>query len=245
MNGVKVSRRVRSLALAWCFGALGLGLGACRTWAQAGPQQPGPGASENSTPINAVPEKREQEKDETAAFRHSPMVQKMGRMVGMNPEQAATAFEVLNFLALVAGVGYLAVKTLPKAFRDRSSSIQRHLVDARTATEEAGARLKAVESRLSRLDEEIAAMRKQVEADTARDEQRAKVALEEETAKILAAADAEIQAATAAARRDLQRHAAELAIDHAVRRLTISAETDRRLVEGFAQRLMGDKGAQN
>lgn len=213
--------------------------------AQAGPQQTGPGVSERSTPINAVPEKREQEKDENDAFRHSAMVQKMGRMMGMNTEQAATAFELLNFLVLAVGVGYLAVKTLPKAFRDRNSAIQRHLVDARTATEEAGARLKAVEGRLSKLDEEIAAMRRQVEADTARDEQRMKASIEEETAKILVAAENEIQTATATARRDLQRHAAELAIEHAAQRLVITAETDRLLVQGFAQHLAGDKGAQN
>ncbi len=234
--------RARFLNLALLAALLG-SWGVAR--AQAGPQEVGPGASEKSTPINAVPEKREQEKDNTEAFRHSPMVEKMGRMVGMNTEQAATTFELLNFLVLAAGVGYLAVKTLPKAFRDRSSSIQKHLVDARTATEEADSRLKAVESRLSRLDDEIAAMRRQVEADTVREEQRMKATIEEETAKILAAADAEIQAATATARRDLQRHAAELAIEHAAQRLVISAETDRLLVQGFAQHLAGDKGAQN
>ncbi len=218
--------------------------------AQAGPQQPGPGASEKSTPVNTVPEKREQEKDENDAFRHSAMVGKMGRMVGMNPEQAATAFEVLNFVVLAVGLGFLAVKLLPQAFRDRNSAIQRHLVDARTATEEAGARLSAVESRLSKLDDEIAAMRRQIEADTVREEQRMKAAIEDETAKILAAADAEIQSATATARRELQRHAAELAIEHAAQRLVITAETDRLLVQGFAQQLKasgsgGDKGAQN
>jgi F-type H+-transporting ATPase subunit b len=192
-----------------------------------------------------VPEKREQEKDENEAFRHSAMVQKMGGMLGMNPDQAATTFTILNFVVLAVALGFIAVKTLPRAFRDRSSAIQKHLVDARTATEEAGSRLKAVESRLSRLDDEIAAMRRQVEADTLRDEQRMKAQIEEETAKILAAADSEIQSATATARRELQRHAAELAIEHAAQRLVITADTDRLLVQGFAQHLAGDKGAQN
>lgn len=213
--------------------------------AQASKDAPVSGVGEKSTPINAVPEKREQEKDENEAFRHSAMVQKMGKMVGMNPDQAATAFTVFNFLVLLVGIGYVAVKTLPRAFRDRNSAIQRHLVEARTATEEAGARLKAVENRLSKLDDEIAQMRRQAEADAAREDERVKASLEQETAKILAAADAEIQASTAAARRDLQRHAAELAIDQAARRLEITAETDRLLVEGFAQRLTGDKGGQN
>jgi len=213
--------------------------------AQASPSQPGPGVSEKSTPINAVPEKREQEKDETAEFRHSPMVQKMGGMLGMNADQAATTFEVLNFIVLAVGVGYLAVKILPKAFRDRSSAIQRHLVEARTATEEAGARLKSVESRLSKLDEEIARMRQQAETEALREDQRMRASMEQETGKILAAAETEIQAATAAARRELQRHAAELAIEQASRRLVVSEETDRMLVEGFAQRLVSDRGGQN
>ncbi len=214
-------------------------------WAQASSQQPVAAAGERSTPSSAVPEKREQEQDETAAFRHSPMVQKMGRMVGLNADQAATVFTVLNFLVLAVGVGYLALKMLPKAFRDRSSKIQRNLVDARTATEEASARLKAVESRLGKLDGEIAGMRRQAEVDAAREDERMKASIEQEAAKILATAETEIQAATAAARRDLQRHAAELAIEQASRRLVITAETDRLLVEGFAQRLAGDKGGQN
>lgn len=213
--------------------------------AQAPVPQQGPGVGERSTPINAVPEKREQEEDENAAFRHSKAVQKLGSWVGMNPEQAATAFEVLNFLLLAIGIGFIALKILPKKFRERNSAIQKHLVDARTATEEARARLSSVEDRLSRLDGEIAAMHKQVEAEIVREERRIKESIDTETAKILESADTEIQAATAAARRELQRHAAELAIQHAAQRLVVTAETDRLLVQGLAQRLMGEKGGQN
>ena len=220
-------------------------LTAGRAWAQAAPQQTGPGVGERSTPINAVPEKRAQEQDENDEYRHSPMVQKLGSMVGMNAEQAATTFEVLNFIVLAVGLGFLAVKTLPKAFRQRNTTIQKHLVDARTATEEASARLNSVEERLSKLDAEIASMRAHVEAETARDEQRMRASVEEETAKILATADSEIQAATATARRELQRHAAELAIEHAAKRLVVTAETDRLLIQGFAQQLTGEKGGQN
>jgi F-type H+-transporting ATPase subunit b len=250
VSRIRVSTVFRAFVLAVSLVVLSVGGAATPARAQAapqqaGPQQPGPGVSEQSTPMSAVPEKREQEKDETESFRHSAMVQKMGHALGMSTEQAAVAFEVANFVLLLVGVGFILVKTLPRTFRDRSSAIQRNLVEARTATEEANARLKAVETRLSKLDDEIASMRQQVETDAVREEQRMKAAIEEETAKILASADAEIQAATATARRDLQRHAAELAIDQAVRRLTITAETDRLLIEGFAQRLTGDKGAQN
>jgi F-type H+-transporting ATPase subunit b len=161
-------------------------------------------------------------------------------MVGLNTEQAATAFTVANFLVLAALLGWFLLKTLPKTFRDRTTMIQKKLVDARTATEEASARLGVVEERLRKLDEQIAAMRAQAEKDTARDEQRIKASVEEDKQKILAAAEQEIAAATSLAQRQIQQYAAELAIDQAARKLVVSAETDRLLVQDFARRLMGD-----
>ncbi|HEX7158606.1 MAG TPA: ATP synthase F0 subunit B, partial [Edaphobacter sp.] len=136
-------------------------------------------------------------------------------------------------------------KTLPRAFRDRTSSIQKHLVEARSATEEASARLSSVEARLSKLDEQIAAMRSQAEKDIAQDEQRIKASIEEEKQRILATAEQEISAATAQAHRQLQSYAADLAIEQAARKLTISAETDRLLVQDFARRLTGEKDGHN
>jgi len=121
--------------------------------------------------------------------------------------------------------------------RNRSTAIQKHLVDARTATEEATARLSSVEDRLARLDDQIAAMRAQSEADSARDEQRILASVEDEKNKILAAAEAEIQSATTLARREIQKYAAELAVEQAARKLVVTAETDRLLVESFAHKL--------
>ncbi len=118
-------------------------------------------------------------------------------------------------------VGWFLLKTLPKTFRDRSSRIQKHLVDARTATEEASARLNSVEDRLGKLDEQIAAMRAQSEKDSALDEQRIKASVEDEKQKILTAAEQEISAATVQARRQLQQYAAELAIEQAARKLVV------------------------
>ncbi len=102
-----------------------------------------------------------------------------------------------------------------------------------------------MEERLSKLDAQIADMRSHAEADAVRDEQRIKASVEDEKLKIIAAAEAEIQSATALAHRQIQQYAAELAIEHAVRKLVVSAETDRLLVESFAHRLGGDKGGQN
>lgn len=210
------------------------------------PRQQAPAdAGEISEPDNAVPEKKEEVKDENDEYRHSAAVQKLGSIFGLNAEQAATAFTVINFLILAVAVGYGLVKMLPKAFRARNSAIQKQLVDARTATEEASARLNSVEARLSKLDDQIAEMRSQAEADAAKEEQRVRASVEEEKGKILAAAESEIQSATASARREIQQFAAELAIEHAARKLVVTAETDRLLVENFARQLTGDNGGHN
>jgi len=213
--------------------------------AQRGPQQAPANTGEASMPVNSVPEKTQEVKDESDEYRHSPAVQKLGAMVGLNAEQAATAFTVFNFFILAIGIGFVMLKTLPKAFRARTSAIQKQLVDARTATEEASARLNSVEARLSKLDDQIAEMRSHAEADAVKEEQRIRASVEEEKSKILAAAEAEIQSATAAARRDIQQFAAGLAIEQAARKLVVTAETDRLLVENFARHLTGDNGGQN
>jgi F-type H+-transporting ATPase subunit b len=174
---------------------------------------------------------------ETDQYRMSAPVVKIGAMLGMKPETAANVFTIFNIVILFGGIGYGLLKVLPKAFRNRSTAIQKHLVDARTATEEATARLSSVEDRLAKLDDQIAAMRAQAEADSARDEQRIRASVEDEKNKILAAADSEIQSATILARREIQKYAAELAIEQAARKLVVTAETDRLLVESFAHKL--------
>jgi F-type H+-transporting ATPase subunit b len=191
----------------------------------------------HSTPEAQSPVANKTIADENDEYRHSAVVAKLGSMVGLTTEQAATAFEVFNFLVLAVLIGGFLMKILPKTFRNRSSAIQKHLVDARTATEEATARMNSIEDRLAALDGQIADMRRQAEQDAEHEETRLKAALEEERGKILASADQDISAATMHAQRQLQVYAAELAIEQAVRKLVVSAETDRLLVQNFARRL--------
>ncbi|HEY4009705.1 MAG TPA: ATP synthase F0 subunit B [Acidobacteriaceae bacterium] len=223
-----------------------LAFSATTTHGQRHDQQPQAASSgETSTPVATVPEKKEEVRDENDEYRHSPTVRKLGSLIGLNAEQAATAFTIFNFLVLAIAVGFALLKMLPKTFRARTSRIQKQLVDARTATEEASARLNSVEARLSKLDSQIAAMRSQAEDDAAREERRIRASVEEEKSKILTAAEAEIHAATAAARRDIQQFAAGLAIEQAARKLIVTAETDRLLVEGFARQLTSENGGHN
>ena len=82
-------------------------------------------------------EKKPPEQDETDTYRKSPRVVEWGAKLGLNPDQSSLAFTLFNFLLLAAAFVWVAAKMLPKFFRDRSAGIQKHLVDARTATEEA------------------------------------------------------------------------------------------------------------
>ncbi len=199
--------------------------------------------AQKSEPTGQSKQANEAEYDANEQYEHSAMVKKFGSMLGMKTETAATVFEVLNFGVLAVALGYVMMKTLPKTFRDRTSAIQKHLVDARTATEQASLRLHSVEDRLAKLDGQIAEMRAQAEKDAVAEEQRMRAAIEEEKSKILASADQEIASASMMAQRQLQKYAAELAIEQAARKLSVSAETDRLLVQGFARRLAGENPA--
>lgn len=226
------------LTLAVLLG-MGVHVRAVRAQAAAASQQKPAAAA--SAPEAQSPEKNNpQEQNENDEYRMSPHVVEWGAKLGLNPEQAATAFTVTNFVLLALGVAWLVVKFLPKTIRDRNSAIQKSLLDARTATEEARERLSGVEERLGKLDGEIAAMRALAEQDSARAEQRIKATVEDGKVRILAAAEQEIASATSHAQKQLQQYAAALAIEQAARKLVVTAETDRLLVQGFAQRLTGD-----
>ncbi len=233
--------RLRSLLAVLAFAvALGVALPVKELPAQA------QAAGAASTSAAQPPDKNQQEVDESDAYRKSPSVGWLGRKLGIGTDRASSWSELGNFVLFALGVGWLVVVFLPKAFpgmvpRNRTAAIQKSLADARTATEEARARLSGVEERLAKLDGEIAAMRTHAEQDSATEEQRIKASVEEEKKKILASAEQEIAAATMHAQKQLQQRAAELAIEQAARKLVVSAETDRLLVQGFAQRLAGEE----
>jgi F-type H+-transporting ATPase subunit b len=170
-------------------------------------------------------------------YRHSPSVQFLARWLHMDKESAALLFEYLNFAILAGAILFALAKYLPKTFRENRKNIQQRLLDARTATEQAHERLAAIEQRLGRLDEEIAAISKQAEKDSVQDEARIKATIEEERRRIVDATSKDIAAAASAAQRDLKRFAAGLAVDRAAQKLVLTENDDRGLLQEFAQSL--------
>jgi len=145
----------------------------------------------------------------------------------------------LNFAIIAGAVLWISGKSLPGIFRNRSQSIQKAMAEARQASEEAKKRLSDIESRLGHLDSEIAAMHKQAERDSAEEDSRIKAATEEDLRKVIEAAEQEIVAAGKAARRELTRYAADLAVSLAQTQIQVSESQDDALLRGFARQLSG------
>jgi F-type H+-transporting ATPase subunit b len=175
------------------------------------------------------------------AFRHSVAVQALGRILHLSTEITARIIEDLNSGILIAAILWFLVRFVPKAFRKRNETLQKQLLDARLAAAEANERLAVVEERLSKLGIEIDAIREQTERDIANDEKRIQESLETERQRIIASAEQEIDAAGAAAQRDLKKFAAQLAVNRARQEIRLSLEDDRALIRSFGEDLKGER----
>jgi F-type H+-transporting ATPase subunit b len=174
-------------------------------------------------------------------YTHSAAVQWVARQMHVSTDVAAWIFEGFNSGVIVLTIVWLLWKALPKLFRSRSERLAKQLEEARRATQEANRLMAEVEARLSRLDSEVEAMRATMERDSADEEKRILAAMEAERQRIIASAEQEIAAAQAGAQRDLKKFAADLAIDNAMRRIQLSAETDRALVKEFGEGMGGKR----
>jgi F-type H+-transporting ATPase subunit b len=193
-------------------------------------------------PANSNENKKEAEKDETAQFKQSPAVQWLAKITGLKVTQAYWLGVLLNFGVLAGAILWFAVKGLPKMFRNRTASIQQAMAEARKASEEARRRLSDIEARLTRLDSEIGKMQASAENEMAQEEERIKAATSEDVRKVVKSAEQEIAAAAKAARRELTRHAADLAISLAEKQISVDPATDQKLVSGFADQLSNGSG---
>ena len=218
------SRRSLFLILLFCLG--------CNWTLRAASAAP---ASASQT--TQAPNKGEEAETGDNVYRHSPSVQMIGRWLHLDRETAARVFEYFNFAVLAGAVLFFLLKNLPKKFKENRENIQHQLVDARTATEQSRERLAAIEQRLGRLDQEIAAIKLQAEKDSVDDEARMKAAIEAERLRITEAVTRDIAAAGSTAQRELKRFAAGLAVDRAAQRIAVTEEEDRALMQEFAQGL--------
>jgi F-type H+-transporting ATPase subunit b len=191
----------------------------------------GSGAAASEAASAQQPPKPEESGDDV--YLHAPAVKKIAGMLHLSLEATDNLFLGINFAIIVFGIGIPLVRWLPRFLRNRGEKVRADIEAARKATEEAGSRLSAIEAKLAGLDGEIAGIRAQVEAESLQDEARIKSTIAEESARIVAAAEQEVDASAAQARRGLRNFAADLAISQAVEQLAITPETDQALIAEF------------
>jgi F-type H+-transporting ATPase subunit b len=144
-----------------------------------------------------------------------------------------------NFVVLAGGLGYLIGKKGGPFFAARSTKIRQDIIDAGEARKQAEARAAEVDRRLASLEAEIAALRaesgKEEESETGRFGQHTAA----EIAKTQAHAEEEIAAAGKAARLELKRYCAELAVGLAEQKIRarMTPDTQDALVRGFVRDL--------
>jgi F-type H+-transporting ATPase subunit b len=217
-------------------------------FAPAGDAQQAPAAQ--AAPADAQPNVQpgtsysEEEKQNRAFLFDGPVVKWTAEKLGLTIEATAVLYEIVNFLIIALAIVVPLVRFLPRYLRGRRDKLAGDLARARKATEEANARLGAVEAKLSRLDEEIQRFRTEVEAEAERDQARISRSLAEESKRIVEAAEQEIGVAAAQERRSLRGFAAGLAIDQAAKQLELTAETDSALIAEFVLDVVG-KGGKN
>jgi len=145
----------------------------------------------------------------------------------------------VNFLILSGGLGYLIAKSGGPFFQNRSRQIRQEMTDAEAARKDAEARAAAVDRRLASLDSEIAELRAESQREAAAEQERMRRQTSADMAKIRAHAEQEISAAGKAARQELKKYSAELAISLAEQKLRARVTTDTQdaLVRGFVRDL--------
>ena len=144
-----------------------------------------------------------------------------------------------NFVVLAGGLGYLIGKKGGPFFAARSLKIRQDMIDAGEVRRQAEERAAEVDRRLANLEAEIALLR----ADSGKEEEaeagRFVLHTAAEVAKTQVRAEQEIAAAGKAARLELKRYCAELAVGLAEEKIRarMTPETQDGLVRGFVRDL--------
>jgi F-type H+-transporting ATPase subunit b len=144
-----------------------------------------------------------------------------------------------NFVVLAGGLGYLIGKQGGPFFAARSEKIRQDIIDAGEVRRQAEERAAEVDRRLANLEAEIAHLRAESQTEEQAETGRFGRHTAAEIAKTQTRAEEEIAAAGKAARMELKRYCAELAVGLAEQKIRarMTPETQDGLVRGFVRDL--------
>ena len=154
-------------------------------------------------------------------------------------EQHELELKIANFVILAGLIGYFLGKNAGPFFAARTASIRKDMEESQRQSQEAQARAAEVDRRLAHLEADIAALRGEGEKERQAETERLARHTSEEIAKIQHHAEQEIASAGKAARLELQRYAAGLAVNLAEQKVRagMTPDTQDALVQGFVQNL--------
>ncbi|MGA3098073.1 MAG: ATP synthase F0 subunit B [Bryobacteraceae bacterium] len=150
-----------------------------------------------------------------------------------------TGWKWANFVVLAGALGYVIGKNAGPFFAARSQQIRKDMVEAGEQRKEADERVAEVERRLADLGSEIAALRAEAQTEAQAETSRMSQQTTLEMGKIQAQAEQEIAAAAKAARTELKRYAAQLAVGQAEGKIRarMTPAIEDALVAGFVRDL--------
>jgi F-type H+-transporting ATPase subunit b len=148
---------------------------------------------------------------------------------------------LFNMLLVVGVLIWFVRKPLSDFFSSRSESIREQLAEAQKARADAEARLAEVQSRMSRLDDELKEIASAAEKDAQEEYKRLLARAEQDAEKIVERSRQEIEGMTRTAQHALRLHAAELSVRLAEEKIQneISGPDHERLFNRFVAKLEG------
>jgi F-type H+-transporting ATPase subunit b len=155
------------------------------------------------------------------------------------PGEGLEIWKWANFAILAGAMGYGIAKKGGPFFASRSAQIRKGITEAEELRKNAETRAAEVDRRLANLDADVKQMRATLRAEQAAAAERLRQETAAELARIQEHAGREIDSTAKAARVELKRYAARLAIDLAEQKIRsrMNAESQGVLVEDFVRSL--------
>ena len=148
---------------------------------------------------------------------------------------AGLIFRWLNFVIVFGGIAYLIAKHGGAFFRGNAKAIAASIVEATAAKAEADRELREMETKIARVDQDMAEMREEARRNWAAESERLRASVLVEIEKITQAARGELAASERAAQQQLREIAATMAVQDAAALVgsRMSAEIRARMFQSF------------
>jgi F-type H+-transporting ATPase subunit b len=169
---------------------------------------------------------------------------------GQDQKSSLTLWNWANFVVLAGAIVYFSAKQGGPYFAARSRQIRKDMLEAGDVRKEAEERAAAVDRKLANLGADITRLKAESEQERQAEIERLRRHRAAERAKIQAHAEREVESAGKAARLELKRYAAELAVQLAEQKIRagMTGEIQDGLVRGFVTDLASSSspaGARN